>query len=185
MLCSADLEQCADWPLRLYADHLRDHDLQGMISFRLQNGQTHSWPEWSSGNRLQFDQRSNRHIVKQTVPDSGRESYVGYLRYLFHWAGSLALLNYLTPVPAKDLLPGDLIVQNTTGGMGHVSLILDICANMDGERLYLIGNGWTPAQEFFVRKPDDGEGTGYWFTLDGYEQHLAPYDFGPFRFRRF
>jgi hypothetical protein len=124
-------------------------------------------------------------VTFAATADSSRQSFNQYLRFLFTWAGSWAVLKYTDPVEGDSLQPGDMIVQNRTGGMGHLSIIFGICENEAGERLYLIGSGWTPAQEIIIHQPAPGEGKGQWFTLAGYERHLATFNFGPFHFRRF
>lgn len=185
-LFQQDLEQCADVAYRLYCEFLRSVGLDSLIVFRLQNGQKLSWLEWSGGTRLEYDPSRDRHRVVASEPDTSRTSFNDFLYYLFYWAGSAAMKSYLHPVAeGRDLRVGDLIVQNVTGAMGHVSIILDICRNADSDWLYLIANGWTPAQTPFVRMPESGQGIGYWFTLAGYEEHLRPYNFGPFLYRRF
>jgi hypothetical protein len=92
---------------------------------------------------------------------------------------------YLEPVSEDQLQPGDMIVQNTTGGIGHASIIIDKARNENGDALYLIANGWTPAQTPFIWKAGEENGSGYWFTLDGYRRHMQPFNFGPFEFRNF
>ncbi|MFH2055745.1 MAG: DUF4846 domain-containing protein [bacterium] len=184
-LFDADLEQCADMGYRLFAEYCYQKGKQELLDFRLQNGQRLSWLEWRSGKCLRYHAASDKHVVYQTAADSNRASFDSYLRYLFTWSGSWAVLKYAEPVDPDNLQPGDMIVQNRTGGMGHLSIIFNICRNQAGEKLYLIGSGWTPAQEIVIHRPAGGEGEGHWFTLAGYARHLAAFDFGPFAYRRF
>lgn len=184
-LFNQDLEQCADMGYRLFAEYCRASGHDDAIDFKLQNGQHLSWPQWRAGNRLRYDPASDKHVSYQTSPDSSRTSFKQYLRYLFTWTGSWAALKYLLPVSPDSLQPGDMIVQNRTGGMGHLSIIFAVCENDSGDKLYLIGSGWTPAQEIIIHNPAPGEGNWHWFTLEGYRHHLAAFDFGSFNFRRF
>ncbi len=183
-LFRADLEQCADMALRLYTEYHWARGSADSLEFKLQNGQRIAWREWRAGRRLRFDSAANRHVVAPARADSSRAEFERFLHYLFLWTGSAALQRDLHKLRADDLRPGDLIVQNTTGAMGHVSVILDVAQDSSGHRLYLIGNGWTPAQSFFVRIARPEEGSEGWFTLAGYEKHLSVYGFGPFNFRR-
>ncbi len=184
-LFRTDVEQCADMALRLVSEYFWETGKADSLSFRLQNGQQIEWREWRAGRRLRYDAQSDRHVVSRGAADSSRAAFEGFLYYLFHWTGSVALKRDLRRVSASELQPGDLIVQNTSGAMGHVSVILDAAVNGEGERLYLIANGWTPAQSMFIRQPQAGEGVDGWFTLAGYERHLQGYRFGPFELRRF
>ncbi len=184
-LFDADLEQCADMGYRLFAEYCFAVGQHERIDFRLQNGQRLSWPEWRNGKRLRYDRSTDRHLTYTVTADSSRQSFDQYLRFLFTWAGSWAVLKYADLVERDSLQPGDMIVQNRTGGMGHLSIICDICENEAGDRLYLIGSGWTPAQEIIIHRPGLSEGQGHWFTLAGYQHHLADFDFGLLNFRRF
>lgn len=184
-LFDSDLEQCADMGYRLFAEYCYNTAQPALVDFKLQNGQRLSWPEWCAGKRLRYDPRADRHVLHQTVPDSSRAAFEDYLYFLFWWSGSWAVLKYTEPIDPDSLRPGDMIVQNQTGGMGHLSIIFGVCTNDSGEQLYLIGSGWTPAQEILIHKPAAGEGDGHWFTLAGYEHHLAAFAFGPLNFRRF
>ena len=46
---------------------------------------------------------------------------------------------------AERVITGDLIVQNDTVGIGHVSMILDVCRTGSGETLNRIGYRYMPA----------------------------------------
>ncbi len=184
LFCS-DVEQCADMALRLVSEYFWQTDRADSLAFRLQNGQEIVWREWRAGQRFRYDAQSDRHVRSRGAADSSRTAFEEFLFYLFHWTGSVALKRDLRRIAASDLQPGDLIVQNTSGAMGHVSVILDAAVNAEGERLYLIANGWTPAQSMFIRQPQAGEGIDGWFSLAGYERHLSGYRFGPFELRRF
>jgi hypothetical protein len=184
-LFDEDLEQCADIAYRLFAEYHYSRGNHDKIEFRLQNGQLLSWDNWRSGRRLRYDAVLDSHVVQIAPADSDRDSFRDFLRYLFYWSGSWAVRKFVPAVDADGLTPGDMIVQNETGGPGHLSIIFGVCENEQRERLYLIGNGWTPAQDVILHKPNESEGIGYWFTIDGYRKHLSAFDFGPFRFRRF
>lgn len=180
-----DLEQCADMGLRLYSEHMWSQGRADELTFPLQNGQRISWAEWKQGRRLQLNETGTRHIHKVVAADDSRNSFNEFLRYLFYWTGSAGMKSGLKKVDESELRPGDMIIQNEGGGMGHLSIILDMAQNTSGEKLYLIGNGWTPAQSFFIHKATAGNGDDYWFTIDGYRRHLSRFSFGPFNFRRF
>ena len=84
------------------------------------------------------------------------------------------------------LKPGDMIVQNRNGGIGHASVILDVCESKKGEKLYLIGYSFMPAQEFHIEKAEEKYGRDGWFTIEGYFRYLSEFlDFGEPVLRRF
>ena len=75
------------------------------------------------------------------------------------------------------LKPGDMFVQNKDGGIGHVSLIMDVAQNQKNQRVYLIGYGFIPAQEFHIEKAGNAYGIQGWFTKEGYIDYLSKFPF--------
>lgn len=162
LLFQADLEQCADFAMRLWAEyHLRARDLDHLYL---------------------FDYNGKRKAFK-----SSGKSYLAFLKTSFANANSYSLKRGCAPVPsAAALAPGDMLVQNQDGGIGHVSVILDIAEAPGKPRLYLIGFSFMPAQEFHIEKARGDKGTEGWFTLEGYQRFLMEIlPFGPPVLRRF
>jgi hypothetical protein len=161
LLFQSNLEQCADFAMRFWAEY---HKTTGKLD------------------RLYlFDYDGKRNLFKL----SGR-SYVQFLKTAFANTNSHSLKQGCKSVDAADLMPGDLFVQNERGGVGHVSVVLDVCQTKDGNRLYLIGYSFMPAQEFHIEKARESYGIEGWFTLDGYLRYLKDFlDFGTPVLRRF
>jgi hypothetical protein len=161
LLFRSDLEQCADFAMRLWAEY---HKSVGKLD------------------RLYlFDYNGNRKLFK----NSG-ESFDQFLKSAFSKTNSHSLKQGCRPIAAGEAMPGDLIVQNERGGIGHVSVILDASRSKQGKRLFLIGYSFMPAQEFHIEKAGEKYGIAGWFTLEGYNQYLADYlNFGRPVLRRF
>jgi len=162
LLFKQDLEQCADFAMRLWAEyHKKENTLDRLYLFDY------------NGNRKSFS-------------GSGK-SYAAFLKTSFTNANSYSLKRGSVPVAAEsDLAPGDMLIQNESGGIGHVSVIMDICQAAGKPRLYLFGFSFMPAQEFHVEKASAARGVGGWFTLEGYKKFLAEIlPFGPPVQRRF
>ncbi len=162
LLFKQDLEQCADFAMRLWAEyHKRENALDRLYLFDF------------NGKRKSFS-------------GSGR-SYNAFLKTSFANANSYSLKRGSDPVASEtDLVPGDMLIQNENGGIGHVSVIMDVCEAAGKPRLYLIGFSFMPAQEFHVEKSTAGRGVGGWFTLEGYKEFLREIlPFGPPVLRRF
>ena len=66
-----------------------------------------------------------------------------------------------------------MFIQNERGGIGHVSVVLDVCRTEQGNKLFLVGYSYMPAQEFHIEKAGNQYGRDGWFTLEGYNQYLA------------
>ena len=79
-----------------------------------------------------------------------------------------------------------MIVQNETGGIGHVSIVMNVAASEGKPDLYLIGFSFMPAQEFHIERASARYGVGGWFTMDGFQRFLKDrLDLGEPVLRRF
>ncbi len=161
LMFRSDLEQCADFAMRFWAEY---HKEKGKLD-----------------QLFLFDYSGNKKYFK----NSG-QSYTAFLKTAFANTNSHSLKKGCIPVLPDELMPGDLFVQNERGGVGHVSVIMDICRAIDGERLFLMGYSFMPAQEFHIEKAEDDYGVEGWFTLEGYKQYLRDHlDYGEPVLRRF
>jgi hypothetical protein len=109
-----------------------------------------------------------------------RAVFEQYLHFVMMYANSASLARDLAKVNESDLYPGDLYIQPDStgrGGVGHVSVLLDICQNDQGDRRLLFGYGFIPAQDFHL--PRSGQDNG-WFALEGYKVHVAAFGAGAF-----
>jgi len=79
-----------------------------------------------------------------------------------------------------ELQAGDMFVQNDSEeSIGHVSVVVDQAANQFGQKVYLVGYSFMPAQQFHIEKASDLYGLDGWFTAEGYYQY-AEVTFGSF-----
>ena len=127
-----DLEQCADWAFRLWYDYQRETKAGERLWLIDYNGRKKTLGEW-----------------KTSKPGADAK---GFLRWSMANANSYSQKKGLFTVPSeKELLPGDLLVQNETGGIGHTSIVFDVAENAEGKRLYLLGFG-EPVMRSFERR---------------------------------
>ncbi|MBN1566507.1 MAG: hypothetical protein JXA73_01575 [Acidobacteria bacterium] len=161
LLFQSNLEQCADFAMRFWAEYHRSAGKLDQLYL--------------------FDYGGN----KKPFRLSGK-SYIRFLRTSFANTNSYSLKKGCKPLSDEDVIPGDLFVQNERGGIGHVSVIMDACRSKDGRRLFLIGYSFMPAQEFHIEKATETYGIQGWFSLEGYKQYLKDFlDFGEPVLRRF
>jgi hypothetical protein len=161
LLFKTDIEQCADWCMRFWAEyHKASRRLDRLVLFDY------------GGRPRQFGKSS--------------QQWVPFLRTSMQNSNSYSLKQGCVELREKDLAPGDMIVQNTTGGIGHVSMIVDVCENSLNRRLYLIGYSFMPAQQFHIERARTEHGEEGWFSLNGYRKYLSEYlPYGPPLLRRF
>ena len=127
LLFSQDLEQCAEWCFRFRAE------------FYKQTGRI---------DRLYlFDYNGLRRYYR----NSGK-NINGFLRWAMSNANSYSLKKGCLVIDSTELRPGDMLVQNQRGGVGHVSVIMDVSQKDESERLYPIGYGFMPAQQFHLER---------------------------------
>ena len=94
-------------------------------------------------------------------PDRSRRAFLDWLDLVFTYAGTVSLERETTRVARADVEPGDVLVVG--GSPGHAVLVLDVAAAPGGEKVLLLGEGYTPAQELHVLR---GAG-GPWFPVAG------------------
>lgn len=161
LLFTTDIEQCADYCMRFWAEY---HKAKNKLN-----------------DLYLFDYSGKRKYYK-----SEGKSFINFLQWAFNFSNSSSLKSGCKEVAETELQPGDMFVQNETGGIGHVSMIVDLCSNGKGEKLYLIGYSFMPAQEFHIEKAGNEYGIEGWFTLEGYYKYLKEnLNYGKPALRRF
>jgi hypothetical protein len=121
-----DLQQCADVVMRLRAEYLFAQKKYNSISFTDFTGKKYNWP--GGNNRQQFDR---------------------YLENVFGWCGSASLEKQLKPVSnINDLQAGDVFIHG--GFPGHAVIVVDVAVNDAGKKLYMLVQGYQPAQDMHL-----------------------------------
>ncbi len=167
----ADLQQCADAVLRLRAEWLWAVGRADEVAFRFTSGDLAAWSRWRDGWRPKVeDDRvswSNR-----ATPDVGRGAFRGYLDTVFTYAGTLSLAAETAPVPdPRSLRPGDVIVQG--GSPGHAVLVVDMAGNASGDLLFLLAQGYSPAQDVHVLVNPADPAASPWYRLEDLDDPIV------------
>jgi len=141
ILFSEDLEQCADFAMRIWAEY-----------YRYNNNLSNLFLYYYNGKKRRYNPQE--------------QNLNKFLRKVFVSANSYSLKVGCKAVKESDLKPGDLIVQNIDGGIGHVSVVMNSCHKSGKSKLFLIGYSYMPAQEFHIEDAMDYGELG-WFTIEG------------------
>jgi len=161
LLFKSDLEQCADFCMRIWGDY---HKKNGLLEILFL---------YAYGGQKRFFRAS-------------RKSYYGFLRKRMAYSNSWSIKKGGLPVADRDIRPGDMFVQNRTGGIGHVTMVLDACVDTSGRKYYLLGYSFMPAQEFHIERARKQYGKFGWFSLKGAYSYLNDYfNYGKPVLRRF
>lgn len=170
-----DLQQCADSVMRVYAEYFYHEKKYDQIAFHFTNGFLAEYTKWQQGYRIAVNGNQVT-WVKQKGYDDSYETFQSYLRMVFSYAGTLSMEQEAKAIPLKELRVGDVFLHG--GSPGHVVMVLDICENERGEKAFLLGQGYMPAQEFHILKnPMHEEDPWYYETELSYPLTTPEYTF--------
>ena len=145
---SRDLQQCADAVIRLRAEYLWSNDCREAIAFDFTSGDRASWTDWREGLRPKIEGR-NVSWLHRGAKDPSYKNFRRYLDSVFTYAGSASLSRELEAVERPEhVRPGDVFIQG--GFPGHAVIVLDVAVGARGERFFLLGQSYMPAQDVHV-----------------------------------
>jgi len=176
-----DLQQCVDTLLRLRAEYLWWRRRAYRIRFRYDGGRYFGFSEWARGVR---PRRQGRRILfeRRARPSYGRRSLRRYLTFLYAMTGTMHHVQE-PRVRFAHLAPGDFFIQPPPkpGWYGHAVVILDVARDAGGHLRALLGEGYTPAQDFHVLHAPGG---GAWYRLSPTQPVQTPLWPSPFTWRQ-
>ena len=79
------------------------------------------------------------------------------------YCGTLSLYNDTDPVKAENMRIGNMFVK--PGSPGHAMLIVDMAVNRFGEKIFMLAQGYMPAQDIHIVKNPVEPGLGPWYRL--------------------
>lgn len=170
-----DLQQCADSVMRMYAEYFFATEQYDKICFHFTNGFEATYTKWREGYRIAID-GNQVSWVKKTGYDESYETFTKYLRIVFAYAGTLSMESESEKIDLSELHAGDVFLQG--GSPGHVVMIVDVCENQNGEKAFLLAQGYMPAQEFHLLKnPKHEEDPWYYENEISYPLRTPEYTF--------
>jgi len=162
---SKDLQQCADSVIRLRAEWLYAAKRYAEIHFNFTSGERADFRTWAEGSRPTV--RGNTVTWRKTVAaDSSYPSFRAYLDTVFTYAGTASLNGELADdADAREMRIGDVFIH--PGTPGHAVIVADVAEQGDArEKVFLLVQGFMPAQEMHVlRNPKDPK-LSPWYRLD-------------------
>lgn len=180
-----DLQQCADAIIRLRAEYLYSKKRFDEIQFHFTNGDLLAWNDYKNGTRA-FVNGNAVSFRKTAGFDDSYQNFTNYMVLIFNYAGTISLNKETKPVTKNsDLKTGDILI--TPGSPGHVVFIAGVCRNKEGKKLFLLGEGFTPAQSIHLLSNPFNKNSSPWYDLDvdSPETKTARYIFKPTNFRSF
>ncbi|MGU3377341.1 DUF4846 domain-containing protein [Chryseobacterium sp. M5A1_1a] len=180
-----DLQQCADAVIRLRAEYLYKMKRFDEIKFHFTSGDLLSWNDYKNGTRA-FVTGNSVNFRKTVGFDDSYQNFRNYLDLIFNYAGTISLNKETRPVTKNvDLKTGDILI--TPGSPGHIVFIAGVSKNKEGKKIFLLSEGFTPAQSIHLLSNPFNKNTSPWYDLDvnAQETKTARYIFKPTNFRSF
>lgn len=145
-----DLQQCADAVMRLRAEYFFEIKAFDQIVF--------------------YD--NNNVSYRFTAPFT-RENFSVYLQKVFGMCGSASLSKHLSAVHSfGDIQAGDVLIRG--GFPGHAVIVMDVAVNKAGKKIFLLAQGYMPAQDIHVLKDPMNEELSPWYELNDNEFIQTP-----------
>lgn len=178
------LQQCADALIRIRSEYLWDNNRKGEIGFKFTSGHYCSWEKYAEGYRPKI--KGNKVSFHKTASaNHSKENFYKYLNLIYMYSGTLSLYNELEQITeVKNLKIGDMLIRG--GSPGHIVMIADEAKNKNGDKLFLLFQGNTPAQSVHLVKNLEDDEISPWYDLKMNAQiPVSNYTFGSSKFVRF
>ena len=160
-----DLQQCADIIMRLRAEYLFARGALDGIHFNFTSGDRADFKRWTAGWRPVV--RGNNVSWRQNgARAADHRALRAFLKVVFIYAGTYSLRKEMRAVgdPA-DIRIGDAFIEG--GFPGHAVLVVDMAENpRTGRKVFMLAQGYTPAQDFHVLKNPNQLDAGVWYDAD-------------------
>jgi len=167
-----DLMQCADSVIRLRAEYLYKRGYYDKIHFNFTNGFRADYKKWREGYRIRVE-GNNTSWVKKESYNGDYATFRKYLDMVFAYAGTLSLSKEMKRVFLEDLSIGDVFLEG--GSPGHCVIVVDMAENKNtGEKIFLLAQGYMPAQEIHVLKNPENSDGNPWYSANFGERLYTP-----------
>lgn len=167
-----DLQQCADAIIRLRAEYYLSIHQYDSIHFSATDGTVLSFAKWRNGLRYRLTgNKLNAIHVNNTSVDIN-EQFENYLETVFNYAGTSSLASELYAVSLNKIEPGDVFIR--PGFPGHAMIVIDVCSNKDGKKMFLLAQSYMPAQDIHIVKNPVNDGISPWYEVSGLDKIITP-----------
>ncbi len=139
------LQKEAQFCMRLRGEYLFGQGQYAKIAFTVNNSSRKrvSYVEWAEG--LEMIINDQTYWTKQPADIDRYRTFRRYLEFIFTYSDITTLLADVQSVTARDIMPGDMLVQSARPG--HVVIVLDVAENpVTGDRVFLLAQSYRPAQ---------------------------------------
>ena len=159
-----DLLQCADAAMKLKADHLFERHLYDQIRFITTSGSEVSFDDWLKG--VRWKAKGAKLVLYNVNKERTNihQDYDLFMELVFSYCGTYSLSKQLKPVnDSKSIQPGDIFVYG--GFPGHAVTVMAVAKNEQGERIFLLSQGYMPAQDLHILKNYANADQNPWYKV--------------------
>ena len=104
---------------------------------------------------------------------ASRSLFDNYLQTVFGWCGSASLDKQLKPVTDfNNIEAGDVFIKG--GFPGHAMLVMDIAVNETGRKIFILAQGYQPAQDIHVVINPMNDKLSPWYGITDTDQIITP-----------
>jgi hypothetical protein len=159
-----DLQQCADAIMRLRAEYFFSKGWDDSICFHTGSGKSISFSKWLNGQRWRPGGDDLVSFYLTSFNNDRKKEFENYLETVFNYCGTYSLSKELRTVTnLEKIKPGDVFIKG--GFPGHAMIVVDVAENNRGEKVYMLAQGYMPAQDIhIVKNPAESEKTP-WYKL--------------------
>jgi hypothetical protein len=170
--------------MRLKAEYLYAKKDYTHIHFNYTSGHKVAFSDWAQGKKPIVKGNSVSFSAPHTnKPDYSYPNFKKYLQNVFMFAGTASLEKESPRRELKELQAGDMFIKG--GFPGHAVLVLDVCTNAQGHKLFLLAQSYMPAQSIHVLHNFKHGSTSPWYPIDfGAELFTPEWTFMPDHLRR-
>lgn len=180
-----DLHQCADAIMNLYARFHFDNESDENIHFNFTNGWRCDYSKYRDGYRVSFKNGTNWY--KSASYSRSEKNFKSYMTLIYSYCGTASLEKELIAVnDYASIKAGDVFIKG--GHPGHAVMVMDVVENNEGDKQFLLGQSYMPAQQMQILiNPNRNDGSPWYLMKDLENNSLTTpeWSFSPARLKRF
>ena len=175
-----DLQQCADALMRLRAEYLFQQNRYHEIGFHFVNGMLYTWDQYCEGLKV-LPKGNDVELFNGSPSPYTHESLRKYLDVVYNYASTISLTKELKHT--SDLAAGTVVIH--PGSPGHCFIIIDEAIDANGEKVFKLAEGYTPAQSIYVLSNLVEPEINPWYHLQKGTITTSSYSFIDYQLRSF
>ena len=159
-----DFVQCADAAIKIRADYLFEKNRFADINFIATSGDKIGFENWRKGTR--WKAQGNKLVSYTTTRNvtNIKNDYAAFMKLVYSYCGTYSLSNQLKNVhDLSSLRAGDIFIKG--GFPGHAVTVMAVSKNVGGKKIFLLSQGYMPAQDIHILKNYADPNLNPWYVL--------------------